>query len=142
MALAPLPLHHLVNTMTATINNTIVSMNVQETLQILLRLLDQQESAKYNGMTPTTLDFLRNYTEAVDGCPYVIDEQQNADGRKGRRPVVYTPGATERMATDASFEGARPRSFVSFPNMILDLVDHGNSRRFTVALLMQSRVFQ
>ena len=44
-ALAPFPLHHLVNTMTATINN-IVSMNVQETLPILLRLLDPQELAK------------------------------------------------------------------------------------------------
>ena len=51
-ALAPFPLHHLVNTMTATINNNTVSMNVQETLPILLRLLDQQELAKYNGMAP------------------------------------------------------------------------------------------
>ena len=57
-ALAPFPLHHLVNTMIATINNNTVSMNVQETLPILLRLLDQQEVAKYNGMTPTTLDSL------------------------------------------------------------------------------------
>jgi hypothetical protein len=44
-ALAPFPLHHLVNTMTATINNNTVSMNVQETLPILLRLLDPQELA-------------------------------------------------------------------------------------------------
>ena len=51
-ALAPFPLHHLVNTMTATINNNIVSMNVRMTLPILLRLLDLQEFAKYNGMTP------------------------------------------------------------------------------------------
>ena len=65
-ALAPFPLHHLVNTMTATINNNTVSMNVQETLPILLRLLDPQELAKYNGMTPTTLDFLGNYTDAVN----------------------------------------------------------------------------
>ena len=41
-ALVPFPLHHLVNTMTATINNNTVSMNVQETLPILLRLLDPQ----------------------------------------------------------------------------------------------------
>ena len=33
-ALAPFPLHHLANTMTATINNNTVSMNVQETLPI------------------------------------------------------------------------------------------------------------
>ena len=51
-ALALFPLHQLVNAMTATINNNIVSMHAQETLPILLRLLDQQELAKYNGMTP------------------------------------------------------------------------------------------
>ena len=68
-ALAPFPLHHLVNTMTATINNNNDSMNVQETLPVLLRPLDPQELAKYNGMTPTTLDFLGNYTDAIDACP-------------------------------------------------------------------------
>ena len=98
-ALAPFPLHHLVNTMTATINNHIISMNVQETLPILLRLLDQQELAKYNGMTPTTLDFLGNYSDAIDGCPFVIDQQQNANGTH-RRPVVYMPGAAEQGAAD------------------------------------------
>ena len=87
-ALAPFPLHHLVNTMTATINRNIVSMNVQKTLPILLRLLDQQELAKYNGMTPTTLDFLGNYLDAIDGCPFVIDEQQNTNGTN-RRPVIH-----------------------------------------------------
>ena len=67
-ALAPLPLHHLVNTMTATINNNTVSKNVQESLPILMRLLYPQELATYNGMTPTTLDFLGNYSDAIDGC--------------------------------------------------------------------------
>ena len=63
-------------------------MNVQETLPILLRLLDPQELAKYNGVTPTTLDFVGNYTDAVDACPYVIDEGD--DGAEGRniRPAV------------------------------------------------------
>ena len=50
-ALAIFPLHHLVNTMTATIDNNTISMNVQETLPILLRLLGPQNLAKYNGMT-------------------------------------------------------------------------------------------
>ena len=45
-ALAPFPLHSLVSTMTATINNNTVSMNVQDTLPILLRLADPEELAK------------------------------------------------------------------------------------------------
>ncbi|MFM7989416.1 MAG: phage major capsid domain-containing protein, partial [Candidatus Fonsibacter sp.] len=36
-ALAPFPLHSLVNVMSATINNNTVSFNVQETLPLLLR---------------------------------------------------------------------------------------------------------
>ena len=39
-ALAPFPLHSLVTQMTATINNT-VSMNVQESLPALLRMMDR-----------------------------------------------------------------------------------------------------
>ena len=57
-ALAPFPLHSLVNVMSATINNNTVSFNVQETLPLLLRMVDPTELAKYNCMTPTSLGFL------------------------------------------------------------------------------------
>ena len=59
-ALAPFPLHSLVNVLTATINNNAVSLNVQETLPILLRMVDPEELPKYDSMTPTTLDILAN----------------------------------------------------------------------------------
>ena len=72
-ALAPFPLHSLVSTMTATINNNTVSMNVQDTLPVLLRLLDDEEITTYDDMTPTTLDYLANYSDAVDAMPYTID---------------------------------------------------------------------
>jgi hypothetical protein len=42
--------------MTTTINNNTVSLNVQDTLPLVLRLLDPEELAKYECMTPTTLD--------------------------------------------------------------------------------------
>ena len=64
-ALAAFPLHSLVSTMTATINNNTVSMNVQDTLPVLLRLLDDEEINTYDDMTPTTLDYLANYADAV-----------------------------------------------------------------------------
>ena len=57
-ALAPFPLHSLVSTMTATINNNTVYMNVQDTLPVLMRLLDDEEMNTYDDMTPTTLDYL------------------------------------------------------------------------------------
>ena len=57
-ALAPFPLHSLVNVMSATINNNAVSFNVQETLPLLLRMAAPEEFAKYDCMTPTALDFL------------------------------------------------------------------------------------
>ena len=79
-ALAPFPLHSLVTNMTCTINNNTVSMNVQDTLPVLLRLLDAEELAKYECMTPTTLDFLANYRDGIDLLEYQIDTAINAGG--------------------------------------------------------------
>ena len=44
-ALSAFPLHSLVSTMTTTINNNTVSMNIQDTLPVLLRLMDDEEMA-------------------------------------------------------------------------------------------------
>ena len=60
-ALAPFPLHQLVNTMTCTINNNSISMNVQDVLPALLRLCETDALAEYESTTPTTLGSLANY---------------------------------------------------------------------------------
>ena len=60
-ALSAFPLHSLVNVMSATINNNTVTTNVQETLPLLLRMVDPEEFAKYSSMSPTALDFLAYY---------------------------------------------------------------------------------
>ena len=65
-ALAPFPLHSLVHEMTATINNNTMSFNAQETLSLLLRMVDPKEFAKYDSMTPTALDYLADYDGAVN----------------------------------------------------------------------------
>ena len=65
-ALAPFPLHSMVNLMSATINNKTVSFNVQEPLLLLLRMVDPEELAKYDCMTPTALDYLADYDNAVN----------------------------------------------------------------------------
>ena len=64
-ALAPFPLHSLVNVMTVTINNNTVSQNMQETLPVLLRMVGPEELSKYSSMTPTALDFLADYKDGI-----------------------------------------------------------------------------
>ena len=51
--------------MYATINNNTVSFNVQETLPLLLRMVDPEEFAKYDSVTPTALDYLADYDDAL-----------------------------------------------------------------------------
>ena len=64
------------------------------------------------------MTFLRNYSDDIDGCFFVIDQQQNADGTTNRRPVVFMLGASEKLADIASV-GTRPRSFISYPSNVL-----------------------
>ena len=86
-ALAPFPLHSLVSTMTATINNNTVAMNMAEVLPAILRLMDPEELAYYDDMTPTTLDYLSDYRDGVDLMDYQI-ARSTADNRL----VCLTPG--------------------------------------------------
>ena len=72
-ALAPFPLHSLVTTMTATINNNPISQNMMDTLPILLRMVDSEEFAKYDSMTPTALDYLADYRDGVQAMECQFD---------------------------------------------------------------------
>jgi len=123
-ALAPFPLHSLVTNMTTTINNNTVSMNVQDTLPTLLRLIDAEELAKYECMTPTGLDYLQDYRDGVDLQEYMIDSVGTG---AGTRPVVFTVtqdvAGTEQQPADlatgtltTAFRGTRAQSFVSYEN--------------------------
>ena len=51
-SLAPFPLHRMVNTMTTTINNNSVSMNVQDALPALLRMCGPEELAEHDASRP------------------------------------------------------------------------------------------
>ena len=109
-ALAAFPLHSLVGTMTTTINNNTVSMNVQDTLPILLRLADPEELARYNGMTPTALEYHANYSDSIDRMAFVLDRiaVDAEDGEAG----VYNVQAIDHDAAPAT-PGFRPQSFNS-----------------------------
>ena len=131
-ALAPFPLHHLVTQMTTTINNNTVSLNVQDTLPLVLRLLDPEELAKYESMTPTTLDFLANYADAVQPMDYQLDIATDAGTANNNRPVLYTIPASNtqeqvpaNLAIDnagnlsGALRGTRTTTFISHNNNVL-----------------------
>jgi hypothetical protein len=63
VALAPFPLHQLVSTMQASINDTSVVLNTQDVLNVLLRLTDYKKNRMVR-TCPTMLDKFQNYSDA------------------------------------------------------------------------------
>ena len=59
-ALGPFPLHQMISTMTTTINNNSVSMNVRDVSPASLRMCDPEDLELYDSTTPTTLDYIGN----------------------------------------------------------------------------------
>ncbi len=59
--------------MSATMNNNTVSLNIQETLPLLLRMVDPKELSRYDCMTPTALDYLAGYGDAIQRMDFHID---------------------------------------------------------------------
>ena len=116
-ALAPFPLHSLITTMTATINNNTITQNMQEVLPILLRLVDPEEFAKYDSMTPTALDFLGDYRDGVHRNEFQLDS--GVDGNGIKKPVLYERGVGNTPPAGANFTGTRPVSYQSFANNAL-----------------------
>ena len=106
-ALAPFPLHSLVSVMSCTINNNTVNLNVQESLPLLLRMVDPEEFSKYDSMTPTALDFLANYEDAVKRQEFQLDASNAGGGGAATRPVVYCPGNAEVEPAAAARETCR-----------------------------------
>ena len=64
-AFAPFLLNQMVETLSSTINNNTVSMNVKDMIAPLLRLHDSRDLNRYNGLTPTMVDTYKNYADAV-----------------------------------------------------------------------------
>jgi hypothetical protein len=62
--LAPFPFHQLMTTMSATINQTQVSLNVNDVLPSVLYMVGRDKLNEYNNMTPTQLDNIQSYASA------------------------------------------------------------------------------
>ena len=98
---------------TCTINNNTVAANMQDVLPIILRLCDPEELATYNDMTPTTLDYLSDYADGVDGMPFQIRRVENAGGGTAR-PAILDVGAVAPVP-DNQFQRNRHPSFPLLP---------------------------
>ena len=115
-SLAPFPLHQMVNTMTATINNNSVSMNVQDVLPASLRMCDPEELAEYDAATPTTQDYLANYRDGADVMSYQI--LRTGAGTANARPAVFGVGPPADAAGGSSV-GTATQKFISYPSNVL-----------------------
>ena len=117
-SLGPFCLSQLVSTITTTINNNSISMQMQDLLPILLRLIDPDELAQYEGTTPIGNDYYANYRDGVDMLEYVIAKSVAAGGTA--RPVVYDVGPNvDAIDGAADLNGTVTQQFVSYPSNIL-----------------------
>jgi hypothetical protein len=108
--------------MTATINNNTVSMNTQDVLPVMLRLMDPEELAKYNDMTPTCLDYLGNYRDGIAEMPFFLDR---VPGQNRNSVIPFYQGATNTIqvnqadAIGTNTRGLAPTMYQSYPNNVL-----------------------
>jgi len=117
-ALSAFPLHSLTNTMSATINNNTVTTNMQDALPLILRMLDPEEMAKYEGYTPTTLDFLGEYRDAVDRLEYVfllllLEQTQIRNALRSTFLVLETPNLPMPILLERGLKSSSPMRITS-----------------------------
>jgi len=60
------PIHSSIKNMTCSLNNTSFSINTQDVLQPLLKMIEPRELQRYNGMSPTMPDlYFNDYKDAI-----------------------------------------------------------------------------
>ena len=64
VALAPFPLQSMFQTCQTTINTTSMSIEMQDVLPKILRMMDKKTLDYYSNMCPTALDYYQNYGDA------------------------------------------------------------------------------
>lgn len=107
LALAPFPLHSLVNTMTATINDTTTTINLNDVLYEVLRLTDYKKN-RAQRTCPTYLDTYKSYNDAygtinnpLGGYELATDSGSVPNGAWG--DVVFTnPSGAPLVGTDTT----------------------------------------
>ena len=128
----PFPLNSLITTMSADINNTKVSHQLQDTLPALLRLNETRHLRKYNGMSPILPDqYYQSYADAVGA---VNNPLKGLDGAahdkdlipRGAHPIT----ATLQRATGAGWSNFRVDGVT--PLALDDVVEAGQNYRVEI----------
>ena len=112
-ALGPFPFNQLIQNIQCSINNNNITLQQSDLFDILLRMQDPEDLARYDGKTPTGLDFLYDYADGVMMNPYYIDLQQDAAGP----PPTYKLGFYQADGVQGGQVGNR--TYTSFNNNIL-----------------------
>ena len=100
--------------MQVSITNNTVSMQVAEILPLLLRMCDPETLARYDNLTPTTLDQLSDYADAVVKLPFTL----GAGAAAGDAVKTMLPNATATSASDYA-NGRTYQQYLSFPDNTL-----------------------
>ena len=79
---------------------------MQDTLPLILRMMDSEELAQWSTHTPTTLDYLSQYRDGVDKMDFVIASAASRDG-SNPRPAIFYPGAAETVPADNASNALR-----------------------------------
>jgi len=87
-ALAPFPLQNACSTIQVTINNNPVTINMQDVMAPLLRMLDREELALANGYAPNAYDIALNYSDLVGNVANVL-----GNGNASSDAKLYPRGA-------------------------------------------------
>ncbi len=115
-----LPFHQLVNTAQITINNTAVSLNVQDVLPALARFNDSRYINEMNGYTPLQVDKVASYGTTTNN----IANGVSALGVISSQIVMNDPNSPFSTNTSSLDEAFVPRG--SFPVRFVDSLNGSN----------------
>jgi hypothetical protein len=79
-ALASFPFNQCINNIQCSINNNNITLQQSDLFDVLLRMQDPEDLARYDGKTPTGLDFLYDYADGVMMNPYYLDLKSDGWG--------------------------------------------------------------
>lgn len=117
IALAPFPLHELTQTITATINDTSISINIDSVLHEVLRLTDYKKNRLVR-TCPTMLDRYAFYDDAQDAINSPLSSYFEATSNDEVPNGAYfdivftTPAGQPLVANYVDTTGAAPGSYI------------------------------
>ena len=117
-ALAPFPLNQLIQNIQCSINNNNITLQQSDLFDVLLRMQDPEDLARFDDKAPTGLDYLYDYADGVVMNPYYIDLQVDTPAA-GTTPATYKLGFRGTAGDTVGGEAAGQPTLTSFNKNIL-----------------------